>query len=124
MDYLTLKHAHAGLAYLSLVLFVVRFALFYFASKWRSNKALKIAPHVIDTTLFVFAMIMLFSASFGLSHAWVLAKVLGLLMYIGFGVMAIRKGKTWGFAGALASYTYVLGVAKSKSVLSWLVFLN
>lgn len=124
MSYLTLMHAHAGLAYLTLLLFVLRFVLFSVSPKWRSNKVLKVLPHVIDATLLFFALAMLFSASFALGHAWATAKVLGLLAYIGFGVMAIRKGKFWGFVGALVSYAYVLGVAKSKDVLSWLIFLN
>lgn len=121
MDYSVLKHAHAGLAYLTIMLFIVRFALFKTAPKWRSNKVLKILPHIIDATLLGFALAMIFSAQFGLGHAWLTAKVLGLLAYIFFGVLAIRKGKSWAFLGALGCYGYVLGVAKYKTVLSWWV---
>lgn len=122
MDYLTLKHIHAGFAYLTVVLFAFRFLLFYFHPLQRRNKLLKVLPHIIDTLLLVFALVMVFSAQFGLSHGWLAAKVIGLLAYVGFGVMAIRGAKPWGFVGALGCYAYVLGVAKTKTALSWLVF--
>lgn len=122
MDYLTLKHIHAGFAYLTLLLFAVRFALFYVQPLLRRNRLLKILPHIIDTLLLVFALMLVFSAQFALSHGWLAAKVIGLLGYIGFGVMAIRGGKLWGFAGALLCYAYVYGVATTKTALSWLAY--
>lgn len=121
MDYSVLKHAHAGLAYLTVLFFVVRFALFALSPKLRSYKVFKVLPHIIDTLLLIFALIMVFSVQFTLDHAWLTAKVLGLAAYIVFGVFAIRKGKLWALVGALASYGYVLGVAKYKTVLSWWV---
>ena len=124
MDYSALKHSHAGLAYLTIILFVVRFLLFSVAPKWRTNKVLKIAPHIIDTLLLVFALMMVFSTQFGLSHGWLTAKVVGLIIYIGFGVVAIRKANKAAFAGALVTYAYVFGVAKYKTALSFLVLFS
>lgn len=122
MDYLALKHSHAGLAYLTVILFVLRFAMFHYWPRIKQNKILKVLPHMIDALLLVFALWMLFSPQFGLSHGWLVAKVIGLLVYISFGVVAIRQGKAWGFIAALGSYGYVLGVAKTKAALSWLVY--
>ena len=42
MDYSLLKHSHAGLAYLTILLFVGRFVLFYFYPVLRRNKVFKI----------------------------------------------------------------------------------
>src|SRR5690606_18921128 len=58
-----------------------------------------------------------------LTHHWLTAKVLALLAYIGFGVAAIKRASRPAFAGAVLSFGYMLGVAKTKSVLSWLVLL-
>lgn len=124
MDYSALKHSHAGLAYLTVILFVVRFALFYVSPKWRSNKVLKIVPHIIDTLLLVFAIMLCIELSqYPLVNGWLTAKVIGLLAYIGFGVVAIRKAKASAFAGALLSYAYVFGVAKYKTAMSFLILL-
>lgn len=124
MDYSALKHSHAGLAYLTIILFVIRYALFYVAPKWRTNKVFKILPHIIDTLLLVFAILLCIEMSqYPLVDGWLTAKVIGLLAYIGFGVVAIRKAKTTAFAGALLSYAYVFGVAKYKTALSFLVLL-
>lgn len=123
MDYSALKHSHAGLAYLTIILFVIRFLLFSVSPKWRANKILKIVPHIIDTLLLVFALMMVFSSAFGLSHGWLAAKTIGLIVYIGFGVVAIRKANKPAFAGALVTYAYVFGVAKYKTALSFLALL-
>lgn len=123
MDYTALKHSHAGLAYLTIMLFVIRFLLFSVSPKWRANKILKIVPHIIDTLLLVFALMMVFSSTFSLGHGWLAAKTIGLIVYIGFGVVAIRKANNAAFAGALITYAYVFGVAKYKTALSFLVLL-
>src|SRR5690606_42080718 len=75
-------YSHAGLAYLSIMLFVIRFGLFYFAPHWRRNKLLKIVPHIIDTLLLVFAIMLCIQISqYPLTHHWLTAKVLALLAY-------------------------------------------
>src|SRR5690554_7433973 len=105
MDYSALKHSHAGLAYLTIMLFVIRFLLFSVSPKWRTNKVFKIVPHVIDTLLLVFALMMVFSSTFTLGHGWLAAKVIGLFVYIGFGVVAIRKANKAAFAGRSEEHT-------------------
>ena len=120
MSYEALKHSHSGLAYLTLMLFVLRFVLFYFVPTKRTNKALKILPHIIDTLLLVFAiMLCIRIGQYPFTDAWLTAKVIGLIAYIGFGVVAIRRAHLGAFAAAVLSFAYVLGVAKYKTILSW-----
>lgn len=122
MDYSILKHSHAGLAYLSVLLFAARFVLFYFSPVRRRNKLLKILPHVIDTLLLVLAVLLCIQiAQYPLTHAWLTAKVVALLAYIGFGTVAIKRASRPAFIAALLSFAYLLGVAKYKAVLSWAV---
>lgn len=123
MDYSFLKHSHAGLAYLTIMLFVFRFVLFYFAPVWRRNKFLKIVPHVIDTALLVFAILLVVAGSHSVANVWLIAKVVGLIAYIAFAAIAIKRASRPAFAGALVSFAYVIGVAKYKTALSWLVLL-
>lgn len=120
MDYSAIKHSHMGIAYLSLMFFIIRFALFYFQPKLRSNKLLKILPHVLDTALLAFAiwLCVLIGQYPGTDH-WLSAKVVALLAYIGLGVVAIKRGKVWAFLAAIAVFAYIMGVAKTHSPLSF-----
>lgn len=121
MDYSALKHSHVGLAYLSILFFILRFALFKFKPKFKSNKLLKILPHIIDTFLLVFAIwLCTIISQYPLTDHWLTAKVLGLVGYIGFGTIAIKRGKNWAFVAALASFAYIFSAAKTHSALSFL----
>lgn len=120
MGYMALKHSHAGLAYLTIVFFVLRFALFYLSPKWRQHKIFKILPHIIDTLLLVFAVMLCIQLQqYPFVSGWLTAKVLGLLAYIGFGVVAIRRASKTAFALAVLSYFYILGVAHSMPHTPW-----
>ncbi|MFT5138265.1 MAG: putative membrane protein SirB2 [Arenicella sp.] len=120
MDYSALKHSHIGIAYLSILLFIIRFALFKFKPALKSNKLLKILPHIIDTFLLIFAVwLCTIISQYPLTDHWLTAKVIGLVGYIGFGTIAIKQGKTWAFVAALVSFAYIFGAAKTHSALSF-----
>lgn len=124
MDYSMLKHSHMGFAYLSILLFVLRFVGFYFAPVLRRYKLLRILPHVIDTLLLVTAIILCVQiAQYPLTHHWLTAKVVGLVGFIGLGVVAMRQANRAAFVGAVLCFVYVLGVAKAKNPMSWLLFM-
>jgi len=56
-----------------------------------------------------------------LANGWLMAKIVGLLAYIGFGVMAMRARsrplKMAAFIAAIASVGYIFAVAYSKQVM-------
>ena len=63
-----------------------------------------------------------------LQAPWLLAKLAGLILYIGLGMVAMRFGRTpetrlVAFVGAVATFAYIVGIAYSKSPASWLAFL-
>lgn len=125
MDYSALKHSHVGLAYLSILLFIIRFGLFKLKPTFKSNKILKILPHVIDTFLLIFAIFLCREISqYPLTDHWITAKVLGLIAYIGFGVVAIKQGKNWAFVAALVSFAYIFSAAKAHSALSFFSYFS
>jgi uncharacterized membrane protein SirB2 len=60
-----------------------------------------------------------------MQHAWLLAKFAGLFAYIGFGMVAMRFGRSReirivAFIGAVAVFAYIVGVALTKSPASWI----
>lgn len=121
MDYLTLKHAHAGLAYLSALLFLVRFVLLYLDMGFIRHKVFRIVPHIIDTFLLGFAIwLCVLIAQYPLVDHWLTAKVVALVALVGTGVIAIKRQKVWAAAVTLGLYGYAIGVAKTHNPMSWL----
>ncbi len=117
-----LKELHVAFAYITLAGFVVRGLLSLADSPMRNAKWLRIAPHVIDTLLLAFGIALAVTLSLSpLANGWLMAKIVGLLAYIGFGVMAMRARsrplKIVGFIAAIASVGYVFAVAYSKQVM-------
>jgi len=119
--YLMLKHAHLTLVGLSIILFMLRAALMLVWPKALNARWLKIFPHVIDTLLLVSAIgLMLVLSQYPLTHHWLTAKILGLVGYIGFGTVALKRGKTMktrllALVAALLCLGYILAVALTRS---------
>jgi uncharacterized membrane protein SirB2 len=120
-DYLVLKHAHAGMAYLTVFSFIARGSLMWAKPEWLGKKLVRILPHVIDTVLLLLGLtLMVHGGLYPGQQPWLAAKLLALLVYIGLGVLALRGPtpalRAAGFAGALLTVGYILGVAKTKLV--------
>ena len=127
MSYMAIKHAHMMFALLSIILFMLRAWLAVPSPARINNKLLKILPHIIDTLLLSFGIwlaVLSQQIPFG-NSPWLTAKVIGLVLYIVLGTIAIKRGKTRNqrLIAALASivmFAYIYGAAVSKSPLSWL----
>lgn len=119
--YLMLKHAHLTMVGLSIILFMLRAALMLVWPRALNARWLKIFPHVIDTLLLVSAIgLMLVLSQYPLTHHWLTAKILGLVGYIGFGTVALKRGKTMktrllALVAALLCLGYILAVALTRS---------
>lgn len=122
MDYQTLKHAHAGLAYLSVTLFALRAALSYLKPALLQSKALRIGPHVVDTGLLAAAITLAVWAGLSpLEQPWLLAKIVALIAYIVLGTLGLKRLQGSALRGpvllaALAMPIYIIAVAKTKLV--------
>lgn len=122
MNYLLIKHLHMTAAGLSILFFVVRAFWSVQGSTLLQNRLVKTLPHVIDTVLLL-AGIML-AAMIGPEQPWILVKIIALIAYIGVGTIAIKRGKTAKTRAiaaiiAVAIFVYIVGVAMTKSGLSW-----
>lgn len=122
MNYYLIKHIHMTAAGLSLLLFVVRAYWSVTESALLQKKIVKILPHVIDTVLLTAGIIL--AAMIGPEQPWILAKIVLLLLYIGVGTIAIKRGRTpvqraIAAVAAVALFIYIVGVAISHNPLSW-----
>lgn len=98
--------------------FFYRFYLSIFKPEGLNNKIIKIAPHILDTFLLISGFTLVIqgnwlSGEFG----WIISKIILLISYIGFGVMAMRSigNKRWiGFLMAIICYISIFVIAISK----------
>ena len=117
-----IKSLHIVLAYVTVVGFGLRGMLSLADSPARNVRWVRIAPHAIDTLLLGCGITLAIELSVSpLEHGWLTAKIVGLVLYIAFGVLAMRaptlRLKLFGFVAALASVAYIFLVAYSKQVI-------
>ena len=116
-----LKLAHVASALLSISGFTLRGYWMLTGSALLQRRLVKVLPHVIDTVLLGSAVGMLLLWQAGpLQLPWLIAKIVGLIVYIGLGMVALRFGRTrrvraTAFVLALLTAAYILSVAYSKS---------
>ncbi|MGE5640184.1 MAG: SirB2 family protein [Clostridia bacterium] len=123
------KSIHVTCVLLSLAGFATRGALMLAGSPLLERRIVRVAPHVVDTALLASALWLCFLiGQYPFRDSWLTAKVLGLVAYIGFGAIALRRGRTLAvrataFALAIASAAYIVSVALThdpRGALAWI----
>ena len=129
MSYLLLKHLHVTAVAISGTGFLLRGVLMLCDSPLLGRRLFKVAPHVIDTVLLGSAIAMaVISAQYPFVLPWLTAKFFGLLAYIVFGMMALKRARTkaqraaW-FAAALLAFAYIVSVALTRDPAGFLTVL-
>lgn len=111
-----LFYVHIGLAYVSLILLLVRGVLSARKVDWRQSTLLKILPHMIDSALLATGIGIF--VWFGLSlQPWLVAKLFFLVMYIIFAAKAFKKTQPFSlkhFLLAVVSFMMIMLVAVVK----------
>ena len=117
---LIIKLIHVSCAALSITGFLARSLIKFTAPQRLQQRWLKITPHIIDTALLASAIVLVIQTrQYPFESAWVTAKLLVLLVYIGFGLLTLRFARTQiqtitGFIGACLSFSYIIAVALTK----------
>lgn len=120
MNYLAIKHLHISCAALSGSLFLLRGFWMLYAPAMLQRRWIRITPHLIDTLLLASALTLVFwSGQYPFVQSWLSAKVIALLLYIGLGSIALKRGKTravrlTAFIAALAVFAYIVAVALTR----------
>jgi len=128
--YLVAKSIHVGCAVVSLAGFGLRGILMLAGSRWLEARVVRIAPHLVDTLLLASALWLAWGlGQYPVVQGWVTAKVVGLVAYIGFGTVALRRGRTHGvrvaaLVGAIGSAAYIVSVALTHDARGPLVWLS
>ncbi|MFG6459754.1 SirB2 family protein [Roseateles sp. BYS96W] len=126
MDYFTIKAIHQGAVALSIAGFALRGAAALLGARWAASRAAKTLPHLVDSVLLLSALALAWTLRLSpLQAPWLLAKIIGLLVYIGLGVVALRPGRRLAlraaaWLGALAVVGWMVSVAVTKSPFGFL----
>ena len=109
---------------------IVTFILFFIRGLWMivdsdllQRKWTKRVPPVIDTILLASAIVLAATIhQYPFVHAWLTAKVVALLFYIGLGMLALTYGKTKtirisAWLAAQLCFVYIVAVAITKTPL-------
>ena len=126
MDYAAWKLLHQGAVALSITGFVARGLGSFTQAAWVRRRVARTAPHVVDTLLLLSALVMAWTLRLTPGNApWLTAKIAGLLLYIGLGLLALRPGRPLplriaAWAAALAVFGWIVSVAITKQPLGLL----
>jgi uncharacterized membrane protein SirB2 len=122
--YLALKHVHLIFVALSLLTFLVRGIWLFINSKLLGNTWARVLPHVVNTILLASGIVLAVHLSMSPgSQPWLMAKIIGLIAYVGLSVAASKVSNPttskllW--VSALVAFVYIVSVAFSKNPLGF-----
>lgn len=110
-------YLHVACATLSLLYFTIRGYWMLAENPVLAARVNRIAPHIIDTVLLGSAVTLtLLIQQYPLINQWLTVKLFALLLYIIFGSVALKRGKTKAqrtaaFAAAICTFLFIVSVA-------------
>lgn len=116
-----IKLIHISTAIISISFFLLRGLWVLNDSKMMQRKWVKILPHVNDTILLISAITLAIGIQqYPFVHGWLTAKLVALMVYIVFGMYALKRAKTKNhkiifFILALITFGYIVMVAESRN---------
>lgn len=123
--FLPIKAVHLTTVGITVTLFLARGAWMLARGSPPRQAWARVLPHVNDTVLLASGIFLAFlTGQSPRPGGWLFAKLLGLLAYIGLGMIALRHGRTPGqrsaaFLGAVAVLAYIIAVAVTRQPVPW-----
>jgi uncharacterized membrane protein SirB2 len=130
MDYGVVKLIHESAVTLSFLGFLARGLGMMADSDWVRDRVARTLPHIIDTILLLSGVTLALQLRLSPTAApWLAAKLVGLAVYIGLGMVALRRGRTKrqrtvAWIAALVTFGYIVSVALAKDPLGFLALLR
>lgn len=123
---ITIKYIHISCVMFSYAFFFLRGVWMLRDSPLLQQRWVKIAPHIVDSTLLLSAVALAMQLSISpLSSPWLMAKIIALLLYILLGTLALKRGRTRmirlaAWLSAQLVFLYIVSVALTHSPAPWL----
>jgi uncharacterized membrane protein SirB2 len=126
MDYASVKAVHQTAVVLSISGFFARGLASFVGAPWVRGRLARTLPHLVDSVLLVSAVALAWTLRLNpAATPWLMAKIIGLLLYIALGMLALRPGRpplvrgvAW--LAALATFGWIVSVAITKQPLGFL----
>jgi uncharacterized membrane protein SirB2 len=124
--YAQIKFAHVLCVILSGSLFTLRGLMMLVHSNYANHPALRYLSYAIDTALLTAAlMLVAILHQYPFVQSWLTVKVLLLVLYVGLGMLALRRGgqravRVPCYFAAIGVYLFIISVARAHS--PWGVF--
>ncbi|MDX9718055.1 SirB2 family protein [Thauera sp. WH-2] len=126
MFYYAIKNLHITCVVLSAAGFLLRGLWMMTGNPLLQHRLTRILPHLVDTTLLLSAITLtVLIQQYPFVAGWATAKILGLIVYILLGTVALKRGRTQGirvgaFVAALLVYLWIVSVALTKQAAGYL----
>ncbi len=126
--YNALKWVHVGAAFLTIGGFLLRGYWMMLDSPKLQQRWVRVLPHILDTVLLLAGISLVVTLNLQvMRNPWLLVKISALIAYILLGTIALKRGKTrtirtTALVLAVMTFAYIVGVALTKSTLSWLAY--
>jgi uncharacterized membrane protein SirB2 len=127
VEYASLKLTHQTAVALSATGFCARGLGAFVGARWVRGRAARTVPHIVDTVLLASALALAWALRLNpVSTPWLAAKIVGLLLYIALGMLALRPGRPLAvriaaWVAALVTLVWIVSVALTKNPLGWLL---
>lgn len=128
MSMVMIKLLHITCVMLSYTLFFIRGLWSVQASPNLQRRWVKVLPHIVDTLLLGSAVAMAWLMGLSpFTTPWLAAKIIALLVYMVFGTIAIKRGKTKqirlsAWLAAQLVFLYIVLTAVTHDPLPWRVW--
>jgi uncharacterized membrane protein SirB2 len=121
MDYFAVRTIHQTAVALSVAGFFARGLGSLLGAPWVRSRLAKTLPHIVDSVLLLSALLLAWMLRPAPAAApWLLAKIIGLVVYIGLGMVALKPGRpapvrAAAWVAALVTFGWIVSVAISKN---------
>ena len=124
IPYALVKQLHVSAIALSIVLFTLRATWRLRSPEHLQQRWVKTLPHVVDTVLLLSGISLAWQLGSSGVRGWLSAKLVALVFYIAFGIIALRIARTRGVqvaasGAAVLTFAYIASVALTKSPLGF-----
>jgi uncharacterized membrane protein SirB2 len=125
LDTALIKSIHIGCVALSYSLFFLRGVWMLHDSPVLQQRWVRIAPHTVDSVLLASAITLAWQLGISpLTHPWLAAKIVALLLYVVIGTFALKRGKTKrirliAWLTAQLVFFYIVSVAVTHDPAPW-----
>ena len=123
--YPALRVTHVATVAVTIALFALRGVWMLRASPLLGRRWVRVVPHVNDTLLLASGIALaVLTGRTPWAQPWLAAKLVGLVVYIALGTLALKRGRSRAgraaaFAAALLAVAYIVAVAVTRQVLPW-----